>query len=128
LEALARQFDDFEPVVGRLIRGAIGPVYMHPVYDRDPIEHWTTARVALLGDAAHPMTPFGGQGANQAIQDGAELARQLTQVRGGDVAAALQRYQAVRTEETAEIQRSARQLAARRATITLRLTDVLSNF
>jgi salicylate hydroxylase len=74
------------------------------------------------------MTPFGGQGANQAIQDGAELARQLTQVRGGDVAAALQRYQAVRTEETAEIQRSARQLAARRATITLRLTDVLSNF
>jgi len=126
LAALARQFDEFEPVVGRLIRGATGPVYMHPVYDRDPIEHWTTARVALLGDAAHPMTPFGGQGANQAIQDGAELARQLGNVQDGDVAAALQRYQAVRTVQTAEIQRSARQLASRRATISLRLTDVLS--
>lgn len=125
LEALARQFDDFEPTVGRLIRGATGPVYMHPVYDRDPIEHWTTARIALLGDAAHPMTPFGGQGANQAIQDGAELARQLASARDGDVAAALLRYQAIRTEQTAEIQRSARQLASRRATIALRLTDVL---
>lgn len=125
LSALARQFDDFETVVGQLIRGATGPVYMHPVYDRDPVARWTTARVALLGDAAHPMTPFGGQGANQAIQDGAELARQLSEARDGDVAAALQRYQAVRTEQTAEIQRSARQLASRRATIAMRLGDVL---
>ena len=123
--ALARQFDDFETVVGQLIRGAAGPVYMHPVYDRDPIARWTTERVALLGDAAHPMTPFGGQGANQAIQDGAELARQLSDAQDGDVAAALQRYQAVRIEQTAEIQRSARQLASRRATIAMRLTDVL---
>lgn len=125
LPALASQFDDFDDVVGRLIRGATGPVYMHPVYDRDPIDRWTTARIALLGDAAHPMTPFGGQGANQAIQDGAELARQLAEARDGDVAAALRRYQAVRTEQTAEIQRSARQMVSRRATVALRLTDVL---
>ena len=71
------------------------------------------------------MTPFGGQGANQAIQDGAELARQLTDAGDGDVAAALQRYQAVRTAQTAEIQRSARQLASRRARVALRLSDVL---
>lgn len=125
LEALARQFDEFDHVVGRLIRSATGPVYMHPVYDRDPIERWTTARVALLGDAAHPMTPFGGQGANQAIQDGAELARRLADAREGDIAGALQRYQATRTEQTAEIQRSARQLASRRATVSVRLSEIL---
>ena len=71
------------------------------------------------------MTPFGGQGANQAIQDGGELAHQLASAHDGDVAAALRRYQAVRAEQTAEIQRSARQLACRRATVALRLTDVL---
>ena len=125
LTALAKQFDDFDAVVGQLIRGATGPVYMHPVYDRDPIDRWTTARIALLGDAAHPMTPFGGQGANQAIQDGGELAHQIASAHDGDVAAALRRYQAVRAEQTAEIQRSARQLASRRATVALRLTDVL---
>jgi salicylate hydroxylase len=125
LSSLAAQFDDFDPVVGRMIRAATGPVFMHPVYDRDPIDRWTTARIALLGDAAHPMTPFGGQGANQAIQDGAELARQLDGP--DDVATALRRYQEVRTAQTAEIQRAARRFADRRATVALRLTDVLAD-
>jgi salicylate hydroxylase len=124
LRGLAAQFDEFEPVVGRMLRAATGPVYMHPVYDRDPIDRWTTDRIALLGDAAHPMTPFGGQGANQAIQDGAELARQLDGTK--DVATALRRYQIVRTEQTAEIQRSARAFADRRARVSLRLSDVLA--
>jgi salicylate hydroxylase len=125
LDALARQFDEFDPAVGRMLRAATSPVYMHPVYDRDPIDRWTTARVALLGDAAHPMTPFGGQGANQAIQDAAELAAQIATVRDGDYTEALQRYQRVRTEQTAEIQRAARGYADRRATVSLRLADIL---
>lgn len=125
LQALARQFDEFDPVVGRLLRAATSPVYMHPVYDRDPIDRWTSARVALLGDAAHPMTPFGGQGANQAIQDAAELAAQIGTARDGDLTQALRRYQRIRTEQTAEIQRAARAYADRRATVSLRLADVL---
>lgn len=125
LQALAAQFDEFDPAVGRMLRAATSPVYMHPVYDRDPIDRWTTARVALLGDAAHPMTPFGGQGANQAIQDAAELATQIATVPDGDYAEALQRYQRVRTEQTAEIQRAARGYADRRARVSLRLADVL---
>jgi salicylate hydroxylase len=127
LEALARQFDEFDPVVPRMIRSATSPVFMHPVYDRDPIERWTTKRIALLGDAAHPMTPFGGQGANQAIQDAGELATQLDGVRDGPVAEALQQYQRVRTDQTAEIQRAARGYASRRATIVTRLTDIVSS-
>lgn len=125
LEALARQFDEFDPTVGRMLRAATSPVYMHPVYDRDPIDRWTSARVALLGDAAHPMTPFGGQGANQAIQDAAELAGQIATAPAGDLAKALQRYQRIRTEQTAEIQRAARGYADRRAKVSLRLADIL---
>lgn len=122
---LAAQFDEFDPAVGRMLRAAIGPVYMHPVYDRDPIDRWTTARVALLGDAAHPMTPFGGQGANQAIQDAAELATQIATVPDGDHAPALLRYQQIRTLQTAEMQRAARGYADRRAIVSLRLADIL---
>lgn len=125
LQALARQFDEFDPAVGRMLRAATSPVYMHPVYDRDPIDRWTSARIALLGDAAHPMTPFGGQGANQAIQDAAELATQIAGARDGDLPRALQSYQRIRTEQTAEIQRAARGYAERRATVSLRLTDIL---
>ncbi|MEV0670107.1 FAD-dependent monooxygenase [Mycobacterium sp. NPDC050441] len=125
LAALADQFDEFDPAVGRMLRAATSPVYMHPVYDRDPIDRWTTARVALLGDAAHPMTPFGGQGANQAIQDAAELATQIATVHDGDHTEALQCYQRVRTEQTAEIQRAARGYADRRARVSLRLDDIL---
>lgn len=125
LQALACQFDEFDPAVGRMLRAATSPVYMHPVYDRDPIDRWTSARVALLGDAAHPMTPFGGQGANQAIQDAAELATQISTAHDGDFTQALQRYQRIRTEQTAEIQRAARGYADRRATVSLRLADIL---
>ena len=71
------------------------------------------------------MTPFGGQGANQAIQDAAELATQISTARDGDFTQALQRYQRIRTEQTAEIQRAARGYADRRATVSLRLADVL---
>ncbi len=39
------------------------------IWDRDPTPHWCQGHVALIGDAAHPMTPFLGQGANSAMLD-----------------------------------------------------------
>ena len=45
--------------------------YKWALYDRDPIPQWTRGRVTVLGDAAHPMLPYLGQGACQAIEDGA---------------------------------------------------------
>ncbi|MEM9564188.1 MAG: flavin-dependent oxidoreductase [Actinomycetota bacterium] len=43
--------------------------YENPMIDRDPIPTWVDGRVALLGDAAHPMYPTGSNGASQAIVD-----------------------------------------------------------
>ena len=48
----------------------------YPAYDRWPLPtfHDLQPRVAVLGDTAHPLSPFKGQGANQALADGVELA------------------------------------------------------
>jgi 2-polyprenyl-6-methoxyphenol hydroxylase-like FAD-dependent oxidoreductase len=43
--------------------------YENPMIDRDPIPTWVDGRVALMGDAAHPMYPTGSNGASQAIVD-----------------------------------------------------------
>ena len=62
--------------VPALIRGAAA-IYQYPMVDRDPLPTWDFGRVTLLGDAAHPMYPVGGNGASQAILDARVLAREL---------------------------------------------------
>jgi len=54
--------------VPALITGA-DVVYEYPMVDRDPLDQWTTGRVTLMGDAAHPTYPVGSNGASQAIID-----------------------------------------------------------
>ena len=61
------------------------------IYDRWPCRTWTRGRIALIGDAVHPMTPDLGQGACQAIVDAATLASCLGGI--SDVGTALSRYQ-----------------------------------
>ena len=60
-------------------------------------------RIALLGDAAHPMVPFLAQGAGMAIEDAAELARALA-MDAVDVPTRLQRYALARWERVARVQ------------------------
>jgi len=92
-----------------LLDGRIAPITTHALYDKEPIERWSEGRVVLLGDAAHPMSPMNGQGANQAIQDAGALAAALVGPHRGNLAAALQEYQAVRGPATARIQMMSRQ-------------------
>ena len=59
--------------------------------DRDPAENWVDGRVALLGDAAHPMLQYFAQGACQAMEDAVCLSHMLSQHRLRHRAGALSR-------------------------------------
>jgi 2-polyprenyl-6-methoxyphenol hydroxylase-like FAD-dependent oxidoreductase len=69
-------------------------VLSYPMVDRDPVDRWTFGRITLLGDAAHPMYPQGGNGGAQAIIDAATLAKVLKSE--PDPPAALKSYEAMR--------------------------------
>ena len=71
--------------------------------DRAPLTGWSQGTVTLLGDAAHPMFPFFAQGAAQAIEDAAVLARCLAAA-PDDPAAALRRYESLRIPRTTRLQ------------------------
>ncbi|AGS71567.1 salicylate hydroxylase [Streptomyces collinus Tu 365] len=94
----------------RALVGAAREVRRWALYDRAPLRRWSTARTTLLGDAAHPMLPHHGQGANQAVEDGVALAVCLAEAGpGGDgIAAALGRYEAVRRPHTTRVQLGSR--------------------
>jgi 2-polyprenyl-6-methoxyphenol hydroxylase-like FAD-dependent oxidoreductase len=97
-----------EPIEAILADTDPSEIHRTVIYDRPPVERWSTARATLLGDAAHPMTFNVGQGACQAIEDAALLARKLTQE--SDVSAALQAYEAERKPRTAKFQNLAARL------------------
>ncbi len=71
--------------------------------DRDPIERWIDGRVALLGDAAHPMMQYFAQGACQAMEDAVCLSHMLG-AHPDDYATALEQYRAQRFARTARVQ------------------------
>ncbi|MGI4778548.1 MAG: FAD-dependent monooxygenase [Janthinobacterium lividum] len=85
--------------------------------DREPIAgpgEMADDRIALLGDAAHPMLPYLAQGAGMAIEDALALADALREVRNdtADVPIALGRYAAARWRRNAQVQSRARRNAA----------------
>ncbi|MEU1183457.1 FAD-dependent monooxygenase [Streptomyces sp. NPDC005820] len=83
-------------------------VLHHDVHElRTPLPAFTVGRVALLGDAAHAMTPNLGQGASQALEDAVVLAARLAD--GPTVTEALRRYDAERRRRTQSVARAARQ-------------------
>jgi len=65
-------------------------IYEFPLVDRDPVDQWSFGRITLIGDAAHPMWPFGSQAGSQAIVDARVLTGMLLTT--SHPAEALQRY------------------------------------
>src|SRR5690348_14875142 len=82
--------------------------YKWALYDREPIPRWTRGRVTILGDAAHPMLPYLGQGACQAIEDGAVLATALS-AEAADPLAGLDRYERTRRPRASRVVLTARE-------------------
>jgi salicylate hydroxylase len=80
-----------------------------PLYCRPPIPSFSLGRVALVGDAAHPMAPFLAQGAAQAIEDAGMLARVLA--KGQDIPAAVSMYSRERVARATRVQGEALKLA-----------------
>jgi salicylate hydroxylase len=76
------------------------------LYERRPIRRWSQGRMALLGDAAHPMLPFLAQGAAMAIEDAAVAAQCLART-PDNAARALRTYCAMRRGRTRKVQRMA---------------------
>ncbi len=72
------------------------------LFIRKPLDSWVRGRVALLGDAAHPMLPYMGQGASAAIEDGIVLGRAFASEAEPEVALAL--YEASRIKRAAFLQ------------------------
>lgn len=82
-------------------------VYRWGLFDRDPMERWTSGRATLLGDAAHPMLPFLSQGAAMAIEDGYVLAGRLAAEADPDIA--LAQYEVLRRPRTSRVQLESRE-------------------
>ena len=107
-DVLRREFAGWDPRIERLLQH-VQMTFRWALYDREPLPAWTKGRLTLLGDAAHPMLPHLGQGANQSIEDGMALATILERVDRTSAPAALVAYERLRRERVAQVQRGARE-------------------
>jgi len=75
---LAAEFEGWAPEIIGLIDASNDHIVSRPIHALPVGHHWQNRLgITLLGDAAHVMSPFGGEGVNAAMLDAAELARQL---------------------------------------------------
>jgi salicylate hydroxylase len=107
-EILRQAFAGWDPRIQQLL-SEVQVTFRWALYDREPLPVWTRQRLSLLGDAAHPMLPHLGQGANQSIEDGMALATILARADRTTAPLALLAYERLRRERVAQVQRGARE-------------------
>lgn len=103
VEELRAAYGDFHQDV-RNVLNACPDCHKWAILEREPLPSWSDGRVVLLGDSAHPMTPYMAQGAATSIEDAAVLARCLEAVEGDDIEGAFKRYEAHRKPRTSVVQ------------------------
>ncbi|MRX48994.1 3-hydroxybenzoate 6-monooxygenase [Paracoccus sp. S-4012] len=107
-DEVRRGFEHVSPVARQIIdRGRDWKLWV--LCDREPVTNWLDGRVALLGDAAHPMLQYLAQGACMAMEDAVALAAAM-EAAGGEIDRALPDYQSRRMLRTARVQLTSREL------------------
>lgn len=110
VEEFVDLYRDLYPDALELIRRiSPGSLFKWGLRDREPLQHYTNGRVTMLGDAAHPMTPFLGQGACMAIEDALILGRTFAAARTPEEAFGM--YENTRKERANGVQLASRQQA-----------------
>jgi 2-polyprenyl-6-methoxyphenol hydroxylase-like FAD-dependent oxidoreductase len=107
-DALRQEFAGWDQCIAPLL-AHVESTFRWALYDREALPSWTLGRLLLLGDAAHPMLPHAGQGANQSIEDGMALATILAHADRETIPAAPLSYERIRRERVAIIQHHSRE-------------------
>jgi 2-polyprenyl-6-methoxyphenol hydroxylase-like FAD-dependent oxidoreductase len=108
LAGLRRRFGRWHEPIPALLHAAEEDDVLHnDIYELPPLRSYVSGRVALLGDAAHAMTPNLGQGACQALEDAVVLAGVLDRRGSG-----LDAYDQARRRRTRMIARRSRRIGA----------------
>jgi salicylate hydroxylase len=119
VEEFASLYGDFHPDASHLIRAITpGALFKWGLRDREPLQRYTKGRVTMLGDAAHPMTPFLGQGACIAIEDAMVLGRAFAAASSFEEAFGI--YENSRRERANGVQLASRQQADENQGVTKR--------
>ncbi|KAJ7112406.1 hypothetical protein C8R43DRAFT_903626 [Mycena crocata] len=117
---MKKTFEDWNPRVRKLL-SLVPTTEQWQLADREPLKTWIHpgGHIVLLGDAAHPILPFGGQGAALAIEDAAVLGSLLSKISQiSEVPEVLRAYEALRLQRCSDSQ-----IAARRNAMTLHAPD-----
>ena len=110
LEALLRVYADFAPEFTTILSKADPEsLKLWKFWDMDDLPGWSSSRLALIGDAAHPFLPHQGQGAAMAMEDAVALGTVLEKgLTADEVPARLKLYNDIRYERACKIQQYTR--------------------
>ena len=107
-DEVRKGFEHVSPVARQIIdKGKDWKLWV--LCDREPVDNWVDGRVALLGDAAHPMLQYFAQGACMAMEDAVALSHEI-EANSGNVETTLQAYQNLRKNRTARVQLQSREI------------------